>query len=274
MTSKVLKIAGLALGAAALGGLLYAERARPLRKRTTEQLPRIAGNVAMGIACQAVVMAAESPITGAMAKRNVKERRGIQHAIGGLPGRILAFLAMDYSYYIWHAATHKLPFLWRFHRVHHIDPDCDTSTAMRFHFVDMLLSIPWRMIQIRVSGASPGVMHTWQTFFLASVFFHHTNWRLPKGWDKALSTVITTPEMHGIHHSKDLAEMDSNWTSGLSWWDRLHGSFRHGADQDAIDIGVDDPMAEHDTDLVQGLLSPLDASGGRAKAAQPVQAQG
>lgn len=269
MTTRFLKVAGVALGAAALGGLLFAERARPLRKRTAEQLPRLARNTAMGLACQAVVMATEAPITSAIARRNAEKSRGLQHAIGGLPGRVLAFLAMDYSYYLWHAATHKLPFLWRFHRVHHLDPDCDTSTAMRFHFLDMLLSIPWRVIQTRVSGATPGVMASWQGFFLASVFFHHTNWRLPRGWDRRLSTVITTPEMHGIHHSQKVAEMDSNWSSGLSFWDRLHGSFRHGVDQRKLAIGVDDPAAQRDVHLVATLLSPAKLNASHSESDRP-----
>jgi len=270
MASRVLKLAGLAIGAAALGGLLYAERARPLRKRTAEQLPRLARNAAMGAACQAVIMTIEAPLTSTVAVRNASAKRGLQHAIGGWRGRVVAFLAMDYSYYIWHAATHKLPFLWRFHRVHHVDPDCDASTAVRFHFIDMLLSIPWRMIQLRVSGADLGVMRSWQGFFLASVFFHHANWRLPRGLDRKLSSLITTPEMHGIHHSQDLAEMDSNFTSGLSFWDRLHGSFRHGVRQDGLVIGVDDPAAERDSKLVPALLSPINAGGGRGQSHRPL----
>ncbi len=264
-------VAALAVGGtAALCGLLYAERARPLRRRTAAELPRLARNAAMGAACQAVIMTTEAPITRAIARRNADERRGLQHAIGGWPGRVLAFLAMDYSYYLWHAATHKLPFLWRFHRVHHVDPDCDASTAVRFHFLDMVLSIPWRMIQLRVSGASPGVMNAWQGFFLASVFFHHANWRLPKGWDRKLSKLLTSPEMHGIHHSEVLTEMDSNFSSGLSIWDRLHGSLRRGVDQDALKIGVDDPLAARDVRLVPALLAPARAGGGRGHSNRPI----
>lgn len=253
-----------------MGGLLYAERARPLRRRTARQLPRLARNAAMGAACQAVIMTAEAPITSAIAARNAQRKRGLQHAIGGNAGRVVAFLAMDYSYYLWHAATHKLPFLWRFHRVHHVDPDCDASTAVRFHFLDMLLSIPWRMVQLRISGANLRVMHIWQGFFVASIFFHHANWRLPKGWDRRLSKLVTTPEMHGIHHSQNLAEMDSNFSSGLSLWDRLHGSFRHGGKQQALLIGVDDPLAARDAEIVPALLSPIKSGGGRGQSHRPL----
>lgn len=263
MANRVVKLAGLAIGAAALGGLLFAERAAPLRKRTREQLPRIARNATMGAACQAAIMASEVPLTNAIADRNEAERRGLQHGIGGLAGKFAAFLAMDYGFYLWHVATHKVPFLWRFHRVHHVDPDLDASTAVRFHFLDMVLSTPWRMVQVRVSGIDRATLNAWRLFFIGSVLFHHANWRLPKGMDQGLSKVLTTPRMHGIHHSQDPCEMDSNWTSGISWWDRLHGTFRDDVAQAEIAIGVDDPMAEQDIALIPAHTAPFRRDGQR-----------
>ncbi len=257
MASRLVKFAGLTVAGAAVGALLLAERARPLRQRTRKELPRIARNAAMGAACQAVIMASEAPLTEAIAQTNRRKRRGLQHAIGGLPGRIAAFLLMDYTYYLWHVATHKLPFLWRFHRVHHVDPDLDMSTAVRFHALDMLISTPMRMLQVRVSGVDPRTHNIWRGFFLGSVLFHHSNLRLPRGVDEALSTIVTTPRMHGIHHSQKPAEMDSNWSSGISVWDRLHGTFRADVAQDAITIGVDDPDAAGDIALLPTLGSPF-----------------
>ena len=257
MAARLAKFAGLAVAGAAVGALLLAERARPLRQRTRKQLPRLVRNGAMGVACQAVIMASEAPITEGIARENRRRQRGLQHFIGGVPGRIAAFLLMDYTYYLWHVATHKLPFLWRFHRVHHLDPDLDMSTAVRFHALDMLISTPMRMLQLRISGADPETHNIWRGFFMGSVLFHHSNLRLPDGVDEALSTVITTPRMHGIHHSQRLDEMDSNWSSGISWWDRLHGTFRADVAQDAITIGVDDADAARQIALLPALLSPF-----------------
>ncbi len=240
-----------------MGALLLAERARPLRQRTRAQMPRIVRNAAMGAACQAVIMASEAPITEAIAQENRRQRRGLQHLIGGWPGRVAAFLLMDYTYYLWHVATHKVPFLWRFHRVHHVDPDLDTSTAVRFHAADMLVSTPMRILQVRLSGADPQTHNIWRGFFLGSVLFHHSNLRLPKGVDEALSTLVTTPRMHGIHHSQKLDEMDSNWSSGISIWDRLHGTFRDDVPQRHIRIGVDDPAAQRDISLLPALEAPF-----------------
>jgi len=202
-------------------------------------------------------MASEIPLTEAIAHRNKAEQRGLQHAVGGKIGSLAAFLAMDYGFYLWHIATHKVPFLWRFHRVHHVDPDLDASTALRFHFFDMLVSLPWRLVQVRVSGIGPQTLGTWRGFFLGSILFHHANLRLPGRWDERLSRIVTTPKMHGTHHSQRPEDMDSNWSSGLSLWDRLHGTFRKDVTQTDIAIGVHDPEAERDKRLGPAMLAPF-----------------
>ncbi len=257
MASRFLKLAGWAVTIGAVGAIALAERRHPLRSRKRDVVPRTVRNLAMGATCQAMITISEAPATRAIARRNASRRRGLQHWLGsGVIGKAAAFLAMDYGFYLWHIATHKVPFLWRFHRVHHVDPDMDMSTALRFHFVDMLVSLPWRLVQVRVSGIGPQMLKNWQLFFLLSVLFHHSNTRLPKGWDKALSRIITTPRMHGIHHSRDLSEMDSNWSSGIAVWDHLHGTYRDDVAQEEIVIGVDDPMAERDVAIGPALLAP------------------
>ncbi len=252
-----------AAGAIALGGLLLAERLMPLRQRRRAQGPRLARNALLGAMCQAVILVSERPLTSAIARRNAARRRGLQHLVGARFGRaagaLAALLVMDYTFYLWHVATHKAPFLWRFHRVHHVDPDLDASTAIRFHFIDMLVSLPWRLAQVRLAGLDPAMLARWQAFFIASISFHHANWRLPGRWDERLSYLLTTPRMHGIHHSRVQQEMDSNWTSGLSFWDRLHGTFCGDVAQQAIVIGVDDRMAAGAIPLGGALLAPLRA---------------
>lgn len=264
MASRFLKIAGMAATIGAVGAVLLAERARPLRRQTRAVLPRAVRGAVMGASCQAVIMLTEAPATQAIARRNVQQGRGLVGLLGGgVLGKAAAFLAMDYGFYLWHIATHKVPFLWRFHRVHHVDPDLDAYTALRFHFADMLVSLPWRLVQVRVSGTGPVMLKNWQIFFLLSVLFHHSNTALPAGWDKKLARVITTPQMHGIHHSQNLAQMDSNWSSGISWWDHLHGTFRADVEQSDITIGVDDPLARRDIALLPALAAPLRVSGHR-----------
>jgi len=151
---------------------------------------------------------------------------------------------MDYTIYVWHVLTHKVPALWRLHLVHHVDLDLDASTALRFHAVDMLVSLPWRLAQVALLGVSPRALRAWQGFFFLSVLFHHSNIRLPERLERAMALLLTTPRMHGIHHSAAKADTDSNWTSGLSVWDRLHRTFRwerHGPDRPIGVPGYRDP---------------------------------
>lgn len=223
-------------------------------------IPRNLRNAALGAGCAAIVAAVEMPLTQAIAKRNREAGRGFAQMLPR-PLRLLGGIAaMDYGFYWWHVATHRAPFLWRFHRVHHVDPDMDASTAIRFHPIDMLVSLPWRLVQVRLAGVSPKTLRWWRHFFNASILFHHSNLRLPKHWDIALSRVVTTPEMHGIHHSSDSKLRDRNFTSGLSFWDRVHGTFEAKIDPRAIHIGVNAPTDVSDARLVPSLRAPFGAS--------------
>lgn len=251
----------------AVGAIALAERVRPLRQRTLPVAPRVARNLAMGALCQVMIAAVESPATRAVAGRNAQQGRGLQHRLGGgALGKTAALLAMDYGFYWWHVATHKVPLLWRLHRVHHIDPDMDASTALRFHFADMLVSLPWRLVQVRLAGLDPAMLGLWQRFFLLSVLFHHSNTRLPPVWERRLSLLVTTPAMHGLHHAQRPDLMDSNWSSGVALWDHLHGTYRAGLAPQPV--GVPDPHPLADLPLGPALLAPFRGGPGRAKVAR------
>lgn len=246
------------LGVALVGGLWLAERARPLRRQTHSTATRQARNLALGAGTMLVVTAIEMPLLTRLAKGNIRARRGLVQVLP-LPRPlqiVLGGAAMDYAFYWWHIATHKVPFLWRLHRVHHIDPDMDMTTALRFHAVDMLVSLPFRVAQLVLSGADVRILMAHRRFFDASVLFHHSNLALPGRWDETLSLILTTPKMHGVHHSKVWEEMNSNWTSGLSLWDRLHRTFR-SKPQERIEIGVADAASLADLSLGNSLTAPF-----------------
>lgn len=212
------------LGVAAV--LVALEMRRALRKPNREPKPlHAARNLALAAGAGVVMQLIETPLTYSLALHAHRSGWGIANR---LPGTIAqtaaAVLLLDYGLYVWHVLTHKVPFLWRFHLVHHIDLDLDASTAVRFHAGEMLLSVPWRLLQIAVAGASPLAVSVWQTLLLLSILFHHSNIRLPLRLERYLSYLIMTPRLHGIHHEALKAHTDSNWTSGLALWDMIHGT--------------------------------------------------
>ena len=247
----------LIVGAAA--GLFVLEFRRALRKREREpKLLRNARNLAIAAAAGAVMQYAERPLAFHLAARVERDGLGLVPRILKSPiGRVLlSVVLLDYGLYLWHVLTHKIPFLWRFHLVHHIDLDLDASTALRFHFGEMLLSVPWRLAQVRVIGASPLALSIWQTFLLVSILFHHSNVELPVGVERYLSLVVMTPRLHGIHHEADRVNTNSNWSSGFTVWDLLHRTYRWGLD--APTIGVPAYQSAADVTLDRCIAIPFE----------------
>jgi sterol desaturase/sphingolipid hydroxylase (fatty acid hydroxylase superfamily) len=232
--------------AAALGMfvvLAWTERRRPLRQRAHEpKARRELRNVALAGLSAATLQLAERPVTSRLTRWVERRRFGLLQRVR-LPRpveTIAACLLLDYTLYVWHVLTHKVPVLWRFHRVHHCDLDMDASTGIRFHFGEIALSVGWRAAQVLAIGASRRALSIWNTLLLMEVMFHHSNVNLPAGAERRLATFLVTPRLHGIHHSVEPDEMNSNWSSGLTIWDALHRTLRRDVPQDRITIGVPD----------------------------------
>lgn len=207
----------------------------------------------------AAVALVERPVVDRMAKRAAGQRRGLvqQLPLSPVLRDALAVLLMDYTIYLWHVATHRVPLLWRFHLVHHVDLDMDSTTALRFHFTDMMISTPYRALQILIIGTSPRALKAWQAFFFLSVLFHHSNFRLTGRAERALAWIFTTPRMHGIHHSAVENQTNSNWSSGLSVWDRLHGTLRLDVPDEHITIGVTAYRKSHEIGFLKSIQLPF-----------------
>ena len=228
---------GLVIGVYA--ALVWAEQARPLRRQGQPKLSRDLRNVGLALMSGAVLAVLQAPFAGPLTRLVERRRIGLLKRVR-LPGWMelpLAVALMDYTLYLWHVWTHKGP-LWRFHQAHHVDLDMDASTALRFHFGEMAASVPYRLAQIAVIGVGPRAFSTWQTLLLACIAFHHSNLELAPWLERAIAPVLVTPHNHGIHHSIVREETDSNWSSGLTIWDRLHGTQRLDVPQEAITIGV------------------------------------
>ncbi len=151
---------------------------------------------------------------------------------------IIIFILFDIWMYFWHMANHRISFLWLFHRAHHADTDMDTTTALRFHPGELVISTVIRLPVLIILGMSFSEVVLFETMLNASTLFHHSNLAIPEKWDRMLRAVIVTPNMHRVHHSVERFETNSNYTSLLSIWDRLFRSFRKREDTRTITIGL------------------------------------
>jgi sterol desaturase/sphingolipid hydroxylase (fatty acid hydroxylase superfamily) len=165
-----------------------------------------------------------------------------------------AIVLFDCWQYWWHRFNHQVPFLWRFHAVHHSDAEMDASSGVRFHTGEMVLSMLARLLVLPVIGLSLPQLLVYETMSLPVILFHHANLRVSNRADRCLRFVITTPWMHYVHHSRFQPETDSNYTSFLSVWDRLFGSFRLRDKPAEISLGLDG-YTEHEWRELMGLLA-------------------
>ena len=234
--------------------MLLAEVLAPLRPAVESRFRRIVRNLSVGGVSLALMTLIQAPLLQPVASWIVRERIGLLQAVAWPRSieTLLAIVLLDYTLWWWHWATHRVPFLWRFHLVHHVDRDLDASTALRFHFAELALSIPVRAAQMIVIGVDPRSLWLWQTILFASILFHHANVRLPFALERLLARLVVTPRMHGIHHSNRQDQTDSNWSSLLSVWDFLHRTFRLDVPDEQITIGV--PAYDEADDVTIGKI--------------------
>ncbi|MGI9168323.1 MAG: sterol desaturase family protein [Pyrinomonadaceae bacterium] len=243
----------------AAGLLWWLENRRPLRRKVEPKVSRNARNFAVGALAAASLQLVERPLIQSLTLLVESRRWGLLKRVR-FPVWLevtLAVVLMDYTLYVWHVLMHRVPFLWRFHVVHHADLDLDASTALRFHAGEIVIATGWRVCQVMLIGVSPLSLSVWQAFLMFSVLFHHSNVRLPIEVERKLNPVFVTPRMHGIHHSIVAEERNANWSSGLTIWDRLHGTLRLNVPQDKVTIGVPDYRQPEEVSLVAMLKLPF-----------------
>lgn len=249
--------APLVLGS--FGALMWLERRRALRRAVEPKLRREARNLTVAAVSAAALQLTERPVIESLTALVERRRWGLLKRLH-LPAWLevaLAVILMDYTLYVWHVLTHHVPLLWRFHVVHHVDLDLDASTALRFHFAELIISVPWRAAQVLVLGVSPLSFSVWQLSLFLSIMFHHSNAQLPINLERVLNRLLVTPRMHGIHHSIVREETNSNWSSGLTLWDWLHGTLRLNVPQEEINIGVPAYRQPEEVGLAKILVMPF-----------------
>ncbi len=242
----------------AVGALFVLERVRPLR-RTREPGPdRVLRNATIGLLAAATTIGSEAPVVATVQRFAAQRRIGLLRWIP-LPRAVrilLGFVLLDYTLYLWHWWNHRSLALWRFHAVHHIDRDLDTTTGVRFHFGELALAAAFRAAQILALGVDAGTVRLWQQLLFLSVVFHHSNLELPVPLERALAMVIATPRMHGIHHSTRPRDLHTNFSSLLSCWDRLHHTLQLDTPARLI-IGVNGFDRTEDVTLERSIALPF-----------------
>ena len=156
----------------------------------------------------------------------------------GATGLLVDLILLDFLIYWWHRANHGIGFLWRFHQVHHLDRHLDTTSGLRFHFGEVLLSAGFRVGVIIALDIPITSVLAFETLLLLATLFHHSNIRLPAGLERAVSRVLVTPSIHRVHHHARTADTRSNLGSVFSFWDRLFATRSRTADRPDLEIGL------------------------------------
>ena len=175
---------------------------------------------------------------------------------------LMSILLLDLAIYLQHVLFHAVPGLWRLHRMHHADLEFDVTTGLRFHPVEIVLSMVIKLAAVAALGAPAVAVLLFELLLNATALFNHANIRLPSGLDRVLRWVVVTPDMHRVHHSVIPAETNSNFGFNLPWWDRLLGTYRAQpkAGHDDMTIGIEQFRTPRDLWLDRMLVQPLRGS--------------
>ncbi len=251
--------------------LLLLEGSHPFFEFFGERKERgrhLARNLVLGVINSALVAVVFAGLWVAAAAWAEARAFGLLH-LADLPvwlHAILAVLLLDAWTYAWHRMNHRVPFLWRFHRVHHSDAQMDVTTASRFHTGEIVMSSLLRIPLIVVLGVTAWELVLYETLMFAVVQFHHANIALPPRVEAIVNKVIVTPAMHKVHHSRWQPETDSNYSAFLSVWDRLFRSFRRRDALHEVNLGLDEFDAEEHQTVAGMLKTPLrNEAGSEAK---------
>jgi len=234
------------------------ERLLPWRQPRPLAWRRWPGNV--GLAFVGTILVRAALPVAAMGTALWAEARGLGLLPAlGLPGWLsvpLAVIAFDLLVYLQHRVFHAVPLLWRLHRVHHADTEMDATTGLRFHPLELLLSVFIKMAAVIALGVPPEGVLLFEVMLNASSMFEHAAITLPPRLDAALRRVIITPSLHRIHHSERLEETNSNFGFNLSLWDQWFGTLRR-QHQGNLRLGIGAFGQKRDQRLDQLLVQPL-----------------
>lgn len=170
---------------------------------------------------------------------------------------VAGILALDAVSYVWHRANHQVPLLWRFHQVHHSDTSFHLTTALRFHPGELLLALPVRLAAIVALGIPPEGVLAFEVVFGIANLLEHGNFDLPRRFEPAAQRLFITPALHRRHHTADWRELDTNFGTVFSVWDRVARTYRSSRGEDVIETGLPGWVGSEAPLIGQSLLLPF-----------------
>lgn len=256
---------------ATFGGVFAAmafwELVGPRRKQTTGRGWRWPNNLGV-VALDTLLVRTLFP-TSAVGLALLAESRGFGLfnliALPAWIGVVASVVILDLAIYLQHVLFHAVPALWRLHRMHHADLEFDVSTGLRFHPIEILLSMIIKFAVVIALGAPALSVVIFEVLLNATSMFNHSNVRIPLGIDRVLRWLVVTPDMHRVHHSILPRETNSNFGFNLPWWDRLFGTYRPqpATGHDAMTIGIEQFRDPRELGLDRMLLQPFRGDAGR-----------
>jgi len=243
--------------------MALAEGLWPRKERVLVRQGRWLSNVSLSV-INSIVIKLLGPVT-AIAIANYSLNKGyglLPLLLDGLPlwlEVLIGFIVLDFLIYGQHVLSHKVPLLWRFHKVHHADRDIDVTTGIRFHPIEALFSMLYKCGFILVLGPLPLAVFLFEVVLNASAMFNHANVKLPFWLDEKLRLLIVTPDSHRVHHSTIVKETNSNYGFFLSVWDRLFNTYtaQPKLGHDEMNIGLDEFQTESPASVVWSLVLPF-----------------
>lgn len=259
LTNEPLIRMGLFIGI--LGILALWEVAVPRRRREIPRLIRWTNNFGVVVLDTALVRLAFPIVAVGMAILAAERGWGLFNVFE-VPfwlAFILSVLALDLAIYLQHVMFHAVPALWRLHRMHHADLEFDVSTGLRFHPIEILLSMGIKLAVVTVLGPPAVAVLVFEVLLNATSMFNHANIHIPERIDRILRLFVVTPDMHRVHHSILPSETNSNFGFNLPWWDRLLGTYRPQPRKghDGMTIGIEQFRTPRDLWLDRMLIQPV-----------------
>ncbi len=225
---------------AVLLAMLFWERARPVRDVETTLWRRRFTNLGMALIGATLVRLLMPASLATAAYFAGRSRVGLFHVLS-VPAPVVwitSMLLLDLAVYVQHRVFHRIPVLWRLHAVHHADASFDVTTGIRFHPVEILLSLAWKSAIVVVLGVPAGAAVLFEFVLSTTALFNHGNVRLPEPVESRLRWLLVTPTLHRVHHSLAPDEREQNYGFSLTWWDRLFGTYRGAGRKPDPEIGI------------------------------------